>query len=338
MGGRFRPRYQVSHDGGETWNAIGSTFECENGDAPMRSVLWDSGFDVKEGEDIRIMIHQNVAYAKGSFNIDNLELVKLSDPVVGNLIKNGSFEENEKAGGLPKDSYTVTGVTNWTLIANKPVGAPSGYNSQAAVDHFQRTGASFSPNIVDGDYRANIRGLGSIQQTVYLDRGFYRVKFFAESRHDNIKTLGMTPIRVYLTRSGQPTNFVGQTWCDSSNYVEHAFVFRNDVAANWNLTLQGMSAPEDGLDRRALVDCVSLVKLPDSVVAKTAAIAEDAVVKVADGSRLELDFTGTNTVKRLRLGGRSVVGVVNAKTHPKFISGLGSLKALEQPGLCILVR
>ena len=337
MTGKAGPRLQVSHDGGATWTAIG-TIEIAGGDGTMRPIVFNGAFEVAEGEDLRIMIHQNSANTSGSFNIDNLELVKLSDPVFGNLIKNGSFEENEKAGGLPKDSYTATGVTNWTLIANKPAGAPSGYNSQAAVDHHERTGANISQNIVDGDYRVNIRGLGAIQQAVYLDKGYYQVKFFAESRHDSIGTLGMTPIQIYLWRDGQPTNFVGRTWCDSSNYVEHAFTFRNDYEAAWNFVLKGMSGPEDGNDRRSFVDCVSLVKLPDSAVAETAAIAEDAVVKVSSGARLELDFTGTNTVRQLKLGGRSVIGVVSAKTHPEFISGMGSLEATEQPGGVIIIR
>ena len=336
LNGNIGPRLRISRDGGDTWAAIG-TVNLPYGDAGMRPVLWEQVVDVKEGDDLRIMLEQNAANGKGSFNIDNLELVKLSDPEIGNLLKNGSFEENDKMGQTPDLSYTTV-ISNWTVKANTPAGAPSGFTSTVAADHHLRVSAGYSTNVVDGTHRIAIRGLGSIYQSVYLDKGYYQVRFFAESRHDDIRNKGMTPIQVYLTRSGEPTNFVGQTWCDSSNYVEHAFIFRNDVAAYWNLTLQGMSGPEDGLDRRAFVDCVSLVKLPDSAVAETATLAEDAVIKVANGARLELDFTGTNTVKRVKLGGHSVIGVVNAKTHPEFISGLGSLKATEQPGGLIIIK
>ena len=67
------------------------------------------------------------------------------------------------------------------------------------------------------------------------------------------------------------------------------------------------------------------------------AIPATAQVEVAVGAKLELTFTGTNTVSRIRLGGKYKSGLVTAETAPEYISGPGALYA-EPRGMLLIVR
>lgn len=63
-------------------------------------------------------------------------------------------------------------------------------------------------------------------------------------------------------------------------------------------------------------------------------------VDCAAGSRLTLDFDGTNAVSRIRINGQRYSGVVSVETHPElwpYLSGCGALYA-EPRGMILLIR
>ena len=50
-------------------------------------------------------------------------------------------------------------------------------------------------------------------------------------------------------------------------------------------------------------------------------------ISVAEGSRLVLDYPGTNKVASVRFGGTAVAGrIVDATTHPDYVTGIGALE------------
>ena len=60
-------------------------------------------------------------------------------------------------------------------------------------------------------------------------------------------------------------------------------------------------------------------------------------IAVAADAQLRLEFTGTNRIDRLSLGGRSVTGIISAQTHPAFITGDGALE-IQPKGTILLFR
>ena len=63
----------------------------------------------------------------------------------------------------------------------------------------------------------------------------------------------------------------------------------------------------------------------------------DLELSLAKGSNIQLQYYGTNEISRLRLGGRSVCGVISAETHPDYVSGTGSLY-VKPHGFGVLIR
>ena len=60
-------------------------------------------------------------------------------------------------------------------------------------------------------------------------------------------------------------------------------------------------------------------------------------LRIAADAHVHLGFEGTNQIERLRIGGRTVTGVVSASTHPDVFTGPGAL-LVEPHGMTILIR
>ena len=54
-----------------------------------------------------------------------------------------------------------------------------------------------------------------------------------------------------------------------------------------------------------------------------APFGRETCIDVAEGARLETDFSGTNVIRRMKLGGVAVGGVVDVSDHPEYLSGTG---------------
>ena len=65
---------------------------------------------------------------------------------------------------------------------------------------------------------------------------------------------------------------------------------------------------------------------------------DGGIVAVVDAEeKLRIDFADTNEVQSLRLGGRSVTGLVSAETHPEYLIGEGAFW-VEPKGTVILFQ
>jgi len=66
-------------------------------------------------------------------------------------------------------------------------------------------------------------------------------------------------------------------------------------------------------------------------------IPETLKLDVATGAKLHLDFAGTGTVQRVRLGSAPHSGILSAETYPDFITGPGCLY-VEPRGAVLIFR
>jgi hypothetical protein len=74
-----------------------------------------------------------------------------------------------------------------------------------------------------------------------------------------------------------------------------------------------------------VIDGVSVEKItPDT---STEPISKTTGLTLADGTKLVLDFVGTNRVSYLRYSGHYLSGIVSGATCPAFVSGVGALYA-----------
>jgi len=118
-----------------------------------------------------------------------------------------------------------------------------------------------------------------------------------------------------------------------------------DEAGTYDFHLQGMSSPgtnwgwpsnRTANDRMALVDCVSIRPVGEADVPTESGLPQSATLAVAAGSRVELEFRGTNRLNRITLDGQNVTGPISSKTHPEYFSGPGVFEVLPKGTLVIM--
>lgn len=323
--------------GGGAATSLGTVSHNSHGLAP---VTFPNSFTVDGTQNVMIELRQTAW--KGGALIDNVVLVPVREP--SELLANGSFEDCViGSGGFANENS----MADWSADHHADSSA-AGYSSQAVWERFDRDNGNYATNIVDGIIRLKLRGQGEITQgSISLGAGFHRLRFWAESRHNPTGGglgNGRNPIRAYLTH-GAVTNDIGWTYVDSTNFVEHAFLFRVPEAGTYTLHLQGMSSPGsnwwDGIgtanDRMSLVDAVSLKAVDAADVPATPGLSEETAVSVANGARMELEFSGTQKIAELCLGDKRVHGIVSASTNPEYLSGPGSFEVPEQ-AFSIIIR
>ena len=181
---------------------------------------------------------------------------------------------------------------------------------------------------------------GGAQQNVTIPQaGTYRLVYHERSRKD--KNNGANPIQAWIrSADGAYTNFISRsTRYFATNYVEYAYHFQLPAAGQYVLAFQGTGynwqnrAKED---LESMVDGVSLKYVRDELN-ETPSVPAGLSVDVANDSILNLNFPGTLKLRRLHLGGASVSGFVDATTHPKFITGMGSLN-VPPAGTVLILR
>ena len=116
----------------------------------------------------------------------------------------------------------------------------------------------------------------------------------------------------------------------STNFLEHVALFRMDRPGTYTLGIQGCNDYPDHVttssankrDANAFVDLVSIVRTEEDT---TPALEHDLQLMLGDTARLRLDYAGTNTIKRLRIGGKSVSGLIDASHPSGLVSGPGCI-------------
>ncbi len=147
------------------------------------------------------------------------------------VIRNFSFESpivSTYQYGVADSFWTFGGVTG----------------NGSGIEH---NGCAFSAaNAPDGVQAAFLQGLGTVSQNVYLDSGYYRIRFSAAQRQDNNQT-----IRVSLDETQ-----IGLFTPSSSNFVE---CVTDSVLVLSGTHLLKFAGTNSTGDNTAFIDAVSVV-------------------------------------------------------------------------------
>ena len=249
---------------------------------------------------------------------DDFELAEAFTPdAETELVKDGGFELSNNWTSIP-----TTNGSSWIGRTYKEAHWAFGYDPSG--------GSKF----------CSMHRMGGVMQDVTLPHpGRYRMSYRSKGRINwadfNGGTYRPFPTHAYLVKDGV-TNILGRSSHQSTNYVQNVFDFTAKQAGVYTLAIQGLWSSEYPSGAEAHVDDVSLRALPGTVD-RSPPFDKDMRISVADGALLRLDFEGTNRVESVRLGGRSVTGIIDAQSHPDFIAGDGALECLAR-GIQVIVR
>ncbi|MBR2838899.1 MAG: hypothetical protein IKE55_08955 [Kiritimatiellae bacterium] len=304
-------------------------------DGPQAVRDWTSSFVVPAGG-AEVTLKLELTSSQCDAVVDDLVLVP------ANLVANGDF-----SASLAADNWTADQsrrVSNATDPLNRVRAGRGVINSDGGRDY------TWTSDNYDGKTSGGmgyIGDCGSIYQTVtFPSAGRYRLTYHTRGRANGANLLGYSQnvFRSYFAADGK-TNVIDEVVAVSTNWMNHVVTFTVAQEGIYSFGFQGLNVPtrcetgnvgcgDGGWDKGGFIAGVSIVKV-DSPLAETS-LPEDLAVRVAKGAQLRLDFSGTKKVDSVRLGGRSVHGVVSAETYPEYILGEGALEC-EQKGLSIFV-
>ena len=197
-------------------------------------------------------------------------------------------------------------------------------------------------SIYEGTRCLKLQNKGCAYQTVsFPTKGLYRLRFHARIRPD-YPWYGFNSLRAWVHPDGDnsKTNVIGWTTMSNTNFVEHSFVFEVPSAGDYRVALQGMGNPaykdSTNEDCSSIIDGISLEQVTETFAA-TPDMPNDLSINVSDGALLSLDFSGTQKVRRLVLGGVPYSGLVTEATDPEHLAGRGAL-LVEPRGLIISIH
>ena len=275
----------------------------------MRTVQWPKRLTLAKGDAVTLTFAFTRTGSNAGLWMDDVCFARQCIPVEGNLVKNGSFEKDHK-------TYTYS---DWTIASGAVLRGDSETTEEAPI-------AAFGRERIDGRYFARFQGNKSgvgaetlfYQDVKFPREGVYRLSFYSHCRLNSTATSQTCPTKWWLAKDGV-TNQLIRTANDTKGYAEHTADFYVAEAGTYRLGISPDQATPSWYD--AMLDAVSIVHVGD--LQPTDGFSEDMVVEVAAGAKLGVCFAGTNRIDRLRLGGRSVHGFVDAKSHPDYITGTG---------------
>ena len=266
---------------------------------------WANAFSVAEGESVTFRF---TSTGTVPLFLDNVAVV----PQVGeNLIANGGFESIIANSILPSD---------WTFSST------NGTHTASRCVDYSDINYNYCP--LKGARRLKLCKQAIVSQEVaFPTTGVYRLVFHAMAR---LYGYGPNPIRAWIAQGGV-TNVIGSTPAVDSDFVKYEWLFR---AQQGTATFAFEGQSPTAADRSALIDEVSIEHV--DFATEDSVMPESTALNVAEGACLRLDFPGTNRVDRVRLGGRTVVGVIDETTYPEYVKGPGALFVQAKGTLVIL--
>ncbi|MCQ2391294.1 MAG: hypothetical protein MJ240_07705 [Kiritimatiellae bacterium] len=286
--------------------------------------IWSDSFTV-DGQ-TPVTLRLSLASSAGAVILDDFDLI--SDVPDTELLAETACETtwtklNPAAASLGNEAAYAGNLRSYTgTVGSWPYGHYWGYNRHS------------------GNSYLFICENGGVQQNVTIPKaGTYRLVYHERSRKD--KGNGANPVQAWIRNAaGTYTNFISRsTRYFATNYVEYAYHFQLPAAGAYVLAFQGTGYDWQNKakeDLESLVDGVSLQYVRDPLN-ETPTMPADLAVEVANEAVLNLNFPGTLKLRRLHLNGEPVCGHVDAATHPKFITGMGSLE-VPPAGTLILFR
>lgn len=181
----------------------------------------------------------------------------------------------------------------------------------------------------DDTYRFGLKNDASLWQSVaFPEAGTYRLtvhavsRFFRSYGETDYVRYGLNPIAAWFSKDGT-TNHIGTLATDAcERFVRHSFLFSIPEAGTYAVGFTGQTTSGS---KGSAIDGVSVEKVtPDT---SAAPISRTTGLTLANGTKLVLDFIGTNQVSYLRYNGHDVSGIISSATYPAFVSGIGAFYA-----------
>lgn len=270
---------------------------------------WPGVFTVDGATPVTLTLTGDLRTAGQRFGhgiLDNLALV--AEPGE-NLLREGGFES----------------LAPWQVTVTPKPEKVNGSERQPYDDSYE---TFFGLEAFEGKACMKIVNDDTVAQTVtFPTGGLYRLSANFESRSTPGSLSfgnGKNPVAFFCARGGV-TNWLGVTdTVAMTNFHEYACLVRIPEAGGvYDVGFQGRSVwggeGTPPVDRTTLVDGAQLYRIE---TARSLDLPEALEIDVAAGAQLTLDFDGTNTVRSLRLAGRSLVGYVSLADRPELLGAL----------------
>ena len=288
----------------------------------METLAWPTTFTITDTNATVVLTVSNSVH-NGAAMLDNFAFQPITE-VKDNLITDGGFETGE----------------GWTFTAPERTSEGDFRSCQSRKLSYSADPQFYGYARYEGDARLQMTDRGfATQEIAFPAAGRYRLRFHVTERADSRYTpenKGLCPYRAWIARDGV-TNVIGRSTSSTSNFVAHTWRFTvPDASAPWTFGFEAVNeVTSSNRDRTVQIDGVSIVK-DNTPVAETPDLPEKLEVSVAAGAELRLEFTGTNRIDRLSLGGVAVSGIVSAATHPEYITGDGAFEILPKSTILLI--
>ena len=280
-----------------------------------------------------------------SFTVDGSETVSLKFMVSGLQDR-----VDHLAAGVLIDDIELVTATDLELFANGDCSGANGDYKLKAVNATEFGGLGgkvqmrndtenpgvFGDEMIDGHTMLVIGNISCIYEDVALPfAGRYRLSFYTHSRQNKTGIYGPNPLEVRLIYGGK-TNVLGRVDTYSTDWVQRIYEFTVPSAGTYRVELKGLTNPLNAnAQYEAHVDSISLKQVHEERDL-TAPFDRETCIDVAQGARLETDFIGTNVIRRMKLGGVAVRGVVDVSDYPEYLSGRGVFHIVPHGSVMVL--
>lgn len=280
----------------------------------------------------------------GSFTVDGNETVTLRFSAVGLPDR-----VDHLASGVLIDDVELVTATDLELFAHGECSGANGDYRLKAINATEFGGLGgkvqtrsdtenpgvFGGEMIDGHKMIVIGNISCIYEDVALPfAGRYRLSFYTHSRTSKTGIYGPNPLEVRLI-DGVRTNVLGRVDTYSTDWVQRIYEFRVPAAGTYRVELKGLTNPTAAnAQYEAHVDSISL-RQAHGERDVAAPFGRETCIDVAEGARLETDFSGTNVIRRMKLGGVAVGGVVDVSDHPEYLSGTGVFRIVPHGSMMV---
>lgn len=307
----------------------------------MKAYTWPTPF-VADGEsEVSVTFsfarEQNDSSVKTGVNIDNVRLVPIDDR---ELLENAGFEK-------PYGTAIPNWAAGWTRLADETnvVDSINGLNSIsfAAVQPYSYLPNIFAGDKIEGDYFLYIeRDGGAARNVTFPHAGLYRLSLQAATTQRTYDPAqgwykGPDGVRTWIAKDGV-TNEIGRTgFVTTTNFCQHVWEFRVPEAGTYSFGLRGTRQMYGG--GNVVVDALSIRSVAASEHGDLTApvFAADTKLNISTNARLHVEFDGTNSLKRLTVGGKRLRGVIDVKDYPEYFSGRGAFK-VDPVGMTLILQ
>jgi hypothetical protein len=181
--------------------------------------------------------------------------------------------------------------------------------------------------VFDDTYRFGLKNDASLWQSVaFPEAGTYRLtvhavsRFFRSYGETDYVCYGLNPIAAWFAKEGT-TNSIGTFTTDvCERFVRHTLLFSVPEAGTYDVGFTGQTTSGS---KGSVVDGVSVEKV--TLDTSTEPISRTTGLTLANGTKLVLNFVGTNQVSYLRYNDHYLSGIISSETYPAFVSGVGAL-------------